>query len=65
MSNLDAEIKATGKSYFGQGATEVCFFDKYVDVSFYSSRLKIKRLKVFPEFPLIVLICEWIKILLS
>lgn len=56
MSNSDAEMKEKRKLYFEQGASEVWFCDEYGDMTFYNSKGKLKLSKMFPEFPLKIII---------
>jgi Uma2 family endonuclease len=56
MSNSDAEMKEKRKLYFEQGASEVWLCDEYGDVTFYNSKGKLKQSKMFPEFPLKIII---------
>jgi Uma2 family endonuclease len=51
MSNSDAEMKEKRKLYFEQGASEVWICDEYGDLNFYNSKGKLKKSKMFPEFP--------------
>jgi Uma2 family endonuclease len=56
MSNSDAEMKEKRKLYFEQGASEVWICDEYGDVTFYNSKGKLKQSKMFPEFPIKIII---------
>jgi Uma2 family endonuclease len=51
MSNSDAEMKQKRKLYFEQGANEVWICDEYGDLTFYNSKGKLKKSKMFPDFP--------------
>jgi len=51
MSNTEDEMKEKRKLYFEQGAKEVWICDEYGNISFYSSKRKIKASILFPAFP--------------
>ncbi|MCU0238581.1 MAG: Uma2 family endonuclease [Pyrinomonadaceae bacterium] len=51
MSNSDAEMKQKRKLYFEQGASEIWICDEYGDLTFYNSKGKLKKSKMFPDFP--------------
>jgi Uma2 family endonuclease len=52
MSNSDYEMKEKRKLYFEQGAKEFWICDEYGNVSFYNSKRKLTKSKMFPEFPI-------------
>jgi Uma2 family endonuclease len=51
MSNSEYEMEVKRKLYFEQGAEEFWICDDYGNVSFYNSKRKLKKSKMFPEFP--------------
>ncbi len=51
MSNSDDEMKEKRKLYFERGAKEVWICDEYGNVVFYNSKRKLKKSKMFSEFP--------------
>jgi Uma2 family endonuclease len=51
MSNSEYEMDFKRKLYFEQGAEEFWICDDYGNVSFYNSKRKLKKSKMFPEFP--------------
>ena len=51
MSNSDYEMKEKRKLYFEQGAKEFWICDEYGNVSFYNSKRKLTKSKMFSEFP--------------
>jgi Uma2 family endonuclease len=51
ISNTEDEMKEKRKLYFEQGAKEVWICDEYGNVSFYSSKRKLKQSILFPNFP--------------
>jgi Uma2 family endonuclease len=50
MSNSDYEMKEKRKLYFEQGAKEFWICDEYGNISFYNSKRKLTKSKMFPEF---------------
>lgn len=51
MSNSEYEMKEKRKLYFEQGAKEFWICNEYGKVSFYDSKRKLVKSKMFPEFP--------------
>ena len=51
MSNSEYEMEVKRKLYFEQGAEEFWICDDYGNINFYNSKRKLKKSKMFPEFP--------------
>ena len=51
MSNSAYEMEVKRKLYFEQGAKEFWICDEYGNISFYNSKRKFAKSKMFPEFP--------------